>query len=283
MKAANETKEFATDKAIPAMKQVIATTKDTTEEVIQKIKDNGVTFGSEEEALEILGIIYSKSITGIPKVSAPVEDVCVEYLRRYKDAKKAAQKMCAADMAKCTTSGFITGLGGVGTLVITLPANVSSVLYFQIRMIASVARLAGLDLQADATRTFVYACLAGVSVAEAVKKTGITIGEKMATAAISKIPGKTLTAINQKVGFRMLTKFGEKGAINLVEIVPVIGGVVGGGFDLVTTKLIADRAIKEFFDGIFDEDDCIENNVIDAEFETIIDEALQIEENAKQE
>lgn len=62
----------------------------------------------------------------------------------------------------------------------------------------------------------------------------------------SKKPGEALKAINQKVGFRLLTKFGETGAINLGKAVPVVGGVIGGGFDFATTKIIADNAYKMF-------------------------------------
>ena len=63
---------------------------------------------------------------------------------------------------------------------------------------------------------------------------------------LKKLPGTVLTKINQKVGFRLLTKFGEKGVVNLFKLVPIAGGVVGGGVDFVGTKLIADKAYKAF-------------------------------------
>ena len=69
------------------------------------------------------------------------------------------------------------------------------------------------------------------------------------TFTVKKIPGTVLTKINQKVGFRFLTKFGEKGIINIAKLVPVVGGVIGGGFDLVETKVIANRAYKMFIKG----------------------------------
>ena len=48
-----------------------------------------------------------------------------------------------------------------------------------------------------------------------------------------------------------ITKFGEKGLINLGKLVPGVGAVISGGFDLVETKLIADRAYRWFFEGDF--------------------------------
>lgn len=214
---------------------------------------NGDGQFDQEDILILLDEIYGKSCNGVPNVSKTVEDFSEEYLNRYHEPRKAANKMVDNAVAKCTTSGFLTGLGGLITLPVTLPANVTSVLYVQMRMIASIAYMSGLDVHTDAVQTLVYACLAGVSVAEIVKKTGIQFGNKLAISMVKKIPGEVLVKINQKVGFRFLTKFGEKGIINLGKAVPVVGGVIGGGFDMVETKVIANRAIHEFMDGDFGE------------------------------
>lgn len=77
------------------------------------------------------------------------------------------------------------------------------------------------------------------------------ITQEMAVGAINKIPGKALVKINQKIGFRFITKFGEKGIINLGKMVPVVGAVINGGPNFAETKLIADRAYKMFFEGDF--------------------------------
>ncbi|MBQ8681228.1 MAG: hypothetical protein IJ530_15960 [Treponema sp.] len=70
--------------------------------------------------------------------------------------------------------------------------------------------------------------------------------EKMVNTQIAKLPAKVLTKINQKLGFRFPTKFGSKGAVNLVKVIPVIPGFINAGFNAVETKAIANRAIKEF-------------------------------------
>jgi hypothetical protein len=157
--------------------------------------------------------------------------------------------MIKNQIIKCTTSGFLTGFGGIVTLPITLPANIGSVLYVQMRMIACTAYMAGLELNNDQTQTFVYACLAGVAVNELIKQAGIKFGIKLTTSLIKKIPGKVLTKINQKVGFRFITKFGTKGIINMGKLVPGVGAVIGGGLDLVETKSIGNRAFQWFFEG----------------------------------
>lgn len=206
---------------------------------------------SQEDIMKMLGACYEKSVTGINKVSPPISQFAEDYLKKEKDEKAAAKAMLKNQIAKCTTSGFLTGFGGVITLPITIPANIGSVLYVQMRMIACTAYLAGHDLNSDQVQTFVYACLAGVSVNEVVKQAGIKVGVKVTEKAIQKIPGKALTKINQKIGFRFITKFGEKGVVNLGKMIPGVGAVINGSLDFVETKIIADRAFKMFFEGDF--------------------------------
>ena len=116
-------------------------------------------------------------------------------------------------------------------------------------MIACIAYMCGYDTNSDQVQTLVYACLAGISINQIIKNTGIQFGTKLSMAMVKKIPGSVLTKINQRVGFRFITKFGSKGVINLGKAVPVVGGIIGGGFDFVETNVIADRAYKMFYQG----------------------------------
>ena len=188
---------------------------------------------SQADMMNLLDSLYSKSIQGIPLISLPIEKMSDDYLQHNASIEDAAKDMINKQVIKCTTSGFITNLDGVITLPVTIPANVGSVMYVQMRMIACAVYMAGYDVHTDQVQTLVYACLAGVSVMEVAKKAGIKIGQKGLENLIDKIPGKVLIAINQKVGFRMLTKFGETGAINIGKAIPVVGGVIGGGFDFI--------------------------------------------------
>lgn len=206
---------------------------------------------SQEDIFKMLNACYDKALNGISKVSPPIEEFAEDYLKKEDSKEKAVKAMLKNQIIKCTTSGFITGFGGFITLPVTIPANVGSVLYVQMRMIACTAYLAGYDLKSDQVQTFVYACLAGVSVNEIIKQAGIKVGVKLATKTIEKIPGKALTKINQKIGFKFITKFGQKGIVNLGNTIPVVGSVINGGLDYAETKIIADRAYKMFFENDF--------------------------------
>lgn len=206
---------------------------------------------SNEDMVKTLSTIYNEVKKGIPNVVPPVEKMADDYLSKFKNKETAAQFMLNNQIVKCTTSGFLTGFGGLITLPVTVPLNVGSVLYVQMRMIACAAYMAGYDLNDDQVQTFVYACLAGVSMNQVIKRFGIKLGEKLALQGVKKIPGKVLIKINQRIGFRLVTKFGQKGFVNIGKMIPFVGAVVGGGFDLVETKIIADQAYKNFIEGDF--------------------------------
>lgn len=228
---------------------------------------------TQEDIMKLLDSCYEKCLNGIPLVSPSVEDMANDYLTKHETRDKACKAMLKNQITKCTTSGVVTGFGGFITMQVAIPANIGSVIYVQMRMIACTAYMADYDLNSDQTQTFVYACLAGVAVNGLLKQAGIKFGVKFANGVIKKIPGKVLTKINQKVGFRFITKFGSKGIVNLGKMLPGVGAIVGGGLDLVETKIIADRAYKWFVKGDFSVKGDNDEGIID------IDEDEQLEDN----
>lgn len=165
------------------------------------------------------------------------------------NVEEAAKSLINNSTIKCGTSGFLTGFGGFATMIATLPANITSVMYVQLRMCCAIAKMAGYDIHSDQVQTLIYACLTGSAMSDILKQAGIKFGQKFGVAMVKKIPGKTITAINQKVGFRFVTKFGEKGIVNLGKVVPVLGAFIGGGIDVVSTRIIGYNAYKVFMKG----------------------------------
>ena len=91
-----------------------------------------------------------------------------------------------------------------------------------------------------------YVCLAGNAAKEILSKMGIDLTTRLARSAIQSISSKTLTAINQAVGFRLVTKFGQKGVLNMGRAIPLLGGVVGATFEVVSTNAIGNVAREVF-------------------------------------
>ncbi len=113
-------------------------------------------------------------------------------------------------------------------------------------MIAAIAHLGGYDVKNDKVKTLVYACLVANIAKDILKDVGVAVGNKLALNAVKAISGKTLAEINKRVGFKLFTKFGEKGIINLGKAVPLLGGLIGGSFDAYTTNTIGNVARDTF-------------------------------------
>jgi len=200
---------------------------------------------SESKIMKVLDWSYDKAVNGVPGLDSASE-MAVDYMKNDDSSIDQANSLIRWQNTKAGTSGFLTGLGGIITMPVMIPANISSVMYVQIRMIASIAHMGGHDLKDDRVKSLVYACLTGNAAKEILKDIGIVIGTKLTTSVIKNISGKTIVAINQKVGFRLLTKFGEKGALNLGKAVPLVGGIIGATFDSVATNTIGNIARDTF-------------------------------------
>ena len=245
----DEAKKFTNNVAVPKIKETALSTKESVSTAVSNVSNKMKTTITEEQMQEILNTLYIKSVDGIPKVSLPVDDLVEDYLSKNDDVEKAVKSLINNSTVKCGTSGFLTSFGGFATIIATLPANITSVMYVQLRMCCAIAKMGGYDIHSDQVQTLIYACLTGSAATEILKSSGIKFANKFGVAMVEKIPGKALTAINRKVGFRFITKFGETGIINLGKVVPVVGGFVGGGIDVASTRIIGKNAYNIFVKG----------------------------------
>jgi hypothetical protein len=194
---------------------------------------------------KVLDWAYDKAINGAGLVdSASV--LAEDYQKMHIDPDRAIDSLIKWQTTKCATAGFITGLGGLVTLPVVIPANISSVIFMQLRMVAAIAMIRGYDPKSDQVQSLAYVCLTGSAATDILKSVGIRIGQQVTERAISRISGQVITQINEKVGFTLLTKYGGKGMINLSKAVPLIGGVVGGAVDASTTRIIGKTAKNTF-------------------------------------
>ncbi|TNH82608.1 EcsC family protein [Aeromonas sobria] len=200
---------------------------------------------SESKVMQALDWAYDKAINGVSGLDSASE-LADSYMKKSSSPADMANSLIRWQNTKAGTSGFLTGLGGIITMPVTIPANIASVMYVQIRMIAAIAHIGGHDIKDDRVKTLVYACLTGNAAKDIMKDVGIVIGTKLTTNAIKSISGKTIAEINKKVGFRLLTKFGEKGVINLGKAVPLVGGLIGGSMDSIATNTIGNIARDTF-------------------------------------
>lgn len=107
---------------------------------------------TENQLMKTVEWAYRKSVDGAPGLSSASE-LAQNHMDDTLLRIEQANALIRWQNTKAATSGFITGLGGIVTLPVTIPVNISSVLYVQIRMIAAIAHLGGFDLDNDKVRS----------------------------------------------------------------------------------------------------------------------------------
>lgn len=200
-----------------------------------------------QQNLSTLDQVYNLALNGIGVMSEPLEQFVSDYVSQYGRTEKAIDKMVSAQKLKLATSGFITGLGGLITLPIAIPADLASSLYVEMRMIAAIASLRGYDIYSDQVKTLVYACMVGNAIGDVIKQAGIKTATQLTVKKLlPKLTREIIVKVNKAVGFRLLTKGGTKGLINVGKALPVIGGIVGGSFNYFEVEVYAKWAKAMF-------------------------------------
>lgn len=181
--------------------------------------------------------IVNVGVTGAGPWKGSIQ-VANEHLSRHGDPEKAIGRIIGTHIRLTSSTGFLSGVGGLITMPVAIPADLTALWLAQGRLAGSIAHLRGYDVHSEEVRSVVLLSLLGASGAEALSAAGVQIGTKGALSAVNKIPGKVLIEINKKVGFRLVTKAGTKGVVNLTKLVPLAGGFAGGTINAVSTRAV---------------------------------------------
>lgn len=200
---------------------------------------------TNEVAQALVTKVLDVGIDGVGFMTGAVQ-VAEEHLRACGDQEQAVERLIASHRRIVAASGFATGLGGFITLPITVPTDLAVLYSYSARCAAGVAHLRGYDVHTDEVRSMVLLSLMGSAGAAVLSEMGVQVAQKAAMAALKKLPGRVLIDINKKIGFRLLTKFGERGVINLVKFVPLAGAPVGATINVATMRSVGKYAKGNF-------------------------------------
>ncbi len=189
--------------------------------------------------------IVDVGIEGVGPFDSAAE--VVQAARGEHDTVEAAIHAVVRNHLKLAAAGgFATGVGGLITMPIALPANVVGFYALAARMAASIADLRGYDSDTDDTRTALMLTLLGADADDVLAKAGVVGGGTMGSIALNRVPKAAAMVINKGVGFRVATRLGSRTMARLGRAVPLAGGVIGAGLDTFLMKRIADSVREEF-------------------------------------
>ena len=201
-----------------------------------------------DEAAQQLALWLGKSITSGASPLASADSLVEAYRAdaRYKHDEERVDALIRWETGKSFTAGFITHLGGLLTLPVSLPASVAVTWLLQARMAAAVAKLRGHDIEDPRVQAMVLASLTGSVAPQTLRAFGVRAGEWAAGRMVQRVSEKTLMRVNQRIGFHLLTTAGQRGLLQVARFVPVAGAAVGGAIDAYGSRKVA-RAAKALF------------------------------------
>jgi EcsC protein family len=194
----------------------------------------------------LVGQVVELGIHGAGPLSPAVETAEQHLATAGGDREDAIRRLIATHVRLAAASGFVTGLGGIVTLPVSVPASMAGLYVIATRMTAGIAHLRGYDVETDEVRSAILVALLGSAGAAALHDTGVEVGQRSTTAALEKLPARTLTELNRRVGYRLVARAGEKGVVHLTKLVPLVGGPIGAAVDGVSCKTIAGYAMRTF-------------------------------------
>lgn len=206
--------------------------------------------GDEEKASSESQSALAKLIEWFTNVHPKEIEAYVDKIRQQNpdiDDDALARKIMGRKSFKSGLVGAATGVGGLITLPVTVPADVVACWKIQIFMACCIAYIYGHTAKTTDLKTDVYLILVGNGAKEALKRVGIEAGKHLTKKAVQKyITREVMKKLWVILGRKVITKAGQKSLASFTKMVPLIGAPIGFGFDYVATRGIGHFAIKYY-------------------------------------
>ena len=199
----------------------------------------GLTGGFVREAL-------NRAIDGVGPL-APAAQAADKQLREQRgDVERAIHEVIENNVRIAGAQGFATNVGGMITMAVTIPANVTGLAVIQCRMVAGIAHLRGYDLDDPRTRAAILTCLLGEERILRMVKNRTLPGTPMEIAAAPVHDPAFDRMLGTEVASELVTRAtGKRLAATIGRRIPVVGGVVGASTDAFVTWKIGRYVDRE--------------------------------------
>jgi hypothetical protein len=199
----------------------------------------GMTSAFVHEALE-------RAINGVGPLPGAAAAADKQLEEQHGDVDRAIHEVIENHVRWAGLQGFVTNLGGLITLAVTVPANITGLALLQCRMVAGIAHLRGYDLNDPRVHNAILAAVLGEeNVLRLIKKKELP-GTPMAIATAPVHDAGLDKVVAAQVASVLITKVaGRRLVIVAGKRVPVVGGAVGAGTDAFSTWRVGRYVTKE--------------------------------------
>ena len=120
----------------------------------------GLTTSFVREALH-------RAIAGVGPLPPAARAADAQLKEQKGDVERAVHEVIENHVRYAGAQGFVTNLGGVVTMALTIPTNITGLALIQSRMIAGIAHLRGYDLEDPRVRNAILTTMLGEDVVDA--------------------------------------------------------------------------------------------------------------------
>jgi hypothetical protein len=162
------------------------------------------------------------------------------------DVDRAIRNLIENHVRMAGAQGFLTNIGGLVTMAVTVPTNITGLALIQCRLVAAIAHLRGYDLEDPRTRNAILASLLGEERLLSLIRKKKLPGTPMALATAPVHDPHLDNVVANEVAAELVTMIaGKRIATTVGRRVPVVGGLVGMGSDGYSTWKIGRYVDRE--------------------------------------
>jgi hypothetical protein len=193
--------------------------------------------------------VLDHAIDGLGPLRSAAASADSKLVDRGGDVEKAIRALTRMHASLAGVQGFVTNIGGLSTVAVSVPANVVGVTLVQCHLVAGIAHLRGYDLHDPRVRNAILACMLGEDAVNNLVERLRLPSSPMALAT-SPVHDPVLDAtLSREVTAELVGRTAGRRAVTLVgRRIPLFGSAVGASSDAFATWQIGQFAAEELRD-----------------------------------
>lgn len=189
---------------------------------------------------------FERAVDGLGPLKGAAAAAESKLERHNGDRGHAIGDVVDSHVSLAGAQGFVTNIGGLFAMAVTVPANVSGLALVQAHMVGGIAHLRGYDLDDPRVRNAVLACMLGADTVTSLIKSRKFPSSPMAIATAPAYDPDLDQRIASHVAAELLERVaGKRTVAALGRRTPILGGGIGLVSDGYATYQIGRYAAKE--------------------------------------
>lgn len=189
---------------------------------------------------------FERAVDGLGPLKGAAAAADAKLEKHHGDRARAIGDVVDSHVSLAGAQGFLTNIGGMVTMTVTIPANVSGLALVQAHMVGGIAHLRGYDLSDPRVRNAVLACMLGSDSVAALIKAKKLPSSPMAIATAPAYDPVLDQRIATQVAAELVERVAGKRTMAAIgRKVPVFGGGIGLVSDGLATFQVGRYAAKE--------------------------------------